>query len=390
MSKILIINTGSQSKKYSLFEDDNKIYNAHFEKENDKFILTETFLDKKNKHNLSKRDYDHSIKFLLQSLIENNIIKEKKDIDIIGVRIVASGEYFKEHKKIDKEYLKKLYEAVDRTPLHLKGALEEIKKAKKIFINEVDIIGVSDSAYHKTIKEENKYYAIDMKDSLKYDIKRHGFHGISIESIINKLKNKENFLIEKIIVCHLGGGASITGVFEEKSVYNSMGFTPLDGLIMATRVGDIDPGAVLFLAKKMGLKKLDYYLNNNCGLLGISQQSNDIRVLLENEKMDDKGSTLALQMYADKVSTYILQAMYTLKGFDKLVFSGTVGERSFIMRNRICKNLEFLGIKIDKELNDSLDDKEGVISTEESKIKVEIIKTDETGAMLDVIRGGFV
>ena len=182
-----------------------------------------------------------------------------------------------------------------------------------------------------------------------------------------------------MIVCHLGGGASITAVKNGQSIDTSMGFTPLEGLVMATRVGDVDAGTVLYLAEKLNknYQELEHYFNNNCGLLGLSGKSDDIRELLINESAGDADSALALKIYVNRIKQYIGRMAAVLGGVDLLIFAGTVGERSFIMRGRICDNLNFLGIELDKEINDKSEGVEVEISKAGAKTKVLVVKTDE-------------
>ena len=199
---------------------------------------------------------------------------------------------------------------------------------------------------------------------------------------MGRLTARLGSLPEKVIVCHLGGGASVTAVLNGKSIDTSMGFTPLDGLVMATRVGQIDPGAVVYLSEKMGKRdgKMLEYFNKECGLLGLSNgKSDDIRELLKNELNGDLDSKLALDIYASRVKKLIAQGVAMLNGFDCLVFAGTVGERSFPMRRKICSGLDFLGVKIDSEINDRTDAVETEINSTESRVKISVIKTDEMG-----------
>lgn len=376
--KILIINTGSASKKYSIYEGDNKIYNAHFEKENNGYIIIETFVDKKEKTIISEGEFKKAQAYLLNSLIQKNIVSSKADIEAIGIRIVAPGEYFLSHRIVDKEFLKMAEQALEKVPLHLGPALAEIKLAEDVF-GDVKVVGVSDSVFHKSLPDKVKFYAIPIADSRKLGLQKFGYHGISIQSVISQTIKKLGALPSKTIVCHLGGGASVTAVKDGKSVETSMGFTPLDGLVMATRVGEIDPGAVIYLADKLGLntRELEEYFNNKCGLLGISNKSDDIRELIKFETEGDKDSALALEIYVNRLKKYIGAAAAVLGGVDLLIFAGTVGERSFIMRGRICDGLQFLGLEIDSEINNKIEGVEAEINKPESRVKVLVMKTDE-------------
>jgi acetate kinase len=244
----------------------------------------------------------------------------------------------------------------------------------------VPVIGVSYSVFHKTMPEMTRYYALPIEISRKYQVYKYGYHGLSVQSVISRLSTRYGYLPDKVIVCHLGGGASVTAVMKGQSLDNSMGFTPVDGLVMATRVGNIDPGAVLYLSDKLGKRDgemLDYF-NHECGLLGLSNgKSDDIRELLKFEKMGDHSSHLALDIYAYRVLKLIAQAAVVLGGVDALVFAGTVGERSFPMRERICLGLDFLGIKLDIDLNNITDGVETDISTPDSRARIAVAKTDE-------------
>jgi acetate kinase len=378
--KYLIVNTGSASKKYSFYIGEQKVYNAHFEMEDSLPIVTESAEDKKEKRKIAKKEYDNAISLIVESLICHNLIKDKNDIDSVGIRIVAPGEYFLTNRLIDKEYLKKAKEALKKVPLHLGPALKEIENIKKYLGPKIAIYGVSDSAFHSTIPEETKFYAIPISDSRRLGLQMFGYHGISVQSVVSKAEKLLGKLPEKTVVCHLGGGGSVTAVKEGKSINTSMGFTPLEGLVMATRVGDIDAGAVLYLSEKLKKSphKLEDYFNNKCGLLGLSGKSSDIRELLIEEEKGHSESALALKLYANRIKEYIGKMSASLGGIDLLVLAGTVGERSFIMRQRICQGLDFLGINIDDDLNNKSEGVEVDISKPESRVRVLIVKTDET------------
>ena len=389
--KILIINTGSASKKYSIYEEGKKIYNAHFEMEEGGYVVTETFNDTEGKEEKAKtpisgRVFERALVRLLDSIIEKKIVKNKDEINAIGIRIVAPGEYFLQNRIIDKEYLKMAKQALEKVPLHLGPALEEIKMAGTVFGNK-KIIGVSDSAFHKNLPDKAKFYAIPVADSRSLGLQKFGYHGISLQSVISQTEKRLGKLPGKTIICHLGGGASVTALKDGVSVETSMGFTPLDGLVMATRVGEIDPGAVVYLADKLRLstRKLEDYFNNKCGLLGLSGKSDDVRELIKFEAEGDKDSGLALGIYVNRLKKYIGAAAAVLGGVDLLVFAGTVGERSFVMRGRVCDGLQFLGIDIDSELNNKSEGVEAELSKLESKVKVLVMKTDEMEEMAKAV-----
>lgn len=381
--KYLIVNTGSASKKYAFYIEKKKVYSAHFEIENSDLVVTEVINGVSQKKSISKKEYPKSVGIVLASLIENKIIDSKKDVTCAGVRIVAPGEYFLKNKLIDKEYLKMANLALEKVPLHLGPALEEIKNIKEFFGNKTPIYGISDSAFHSTIPEHARFYAIPIKDSRKLGLYQFGYHGISVQSVISRAKDTLGKLPEKVIVCHLGGGASVTAVKNGQSIDTSMGFTPLEGLIMATRVGDIDPGAVLYLAEKLKKtgRELELYFNNKCGLLGLSGKSSDLRELIELEKNGDVDSTLALKIYTNKIKQYIGRMAAVLGGVDLLILAGTVGERSIVMRERICSDLKFLGIELDSKINNKSFGIEVAINKASAPAKVLVVKTDEMEEM---------
>lgn len=384
--KYLIVNTGSASKKYAFYQGDNKIYTAHFEMEDNNFVVTEIINGAKRKKTILKKEYINAVGLVVASLIEDKIIRIKEDIDLSAVRIVAPGEYFLSNRLIDKEYLKMAKIALKKAPLHLGPALEEVKWLKKTLGDKKPIVGVSDSAFHATLPESAKFYAIPINDSRRLGLYRFGYHGISVQSVTSRAAAMLGRLPENVIVCHLGGGASVTAVKNGKSLDTSIGFTPLEGLVMATRVGDIDAGAVLYLSEKLkkNYKKLEHYFNNECGLLGLSGKSSDIRELLINEKVGEADSSLALKIYVNRIKQYIGRMAAILGGVDLIIMAGTVGERSFIMRERICAGLKFLGVELDSEINNKSEGIETEINKAGSPVKVLVVKTDEMEEMAKI------
>jgi acetate kinase len=292
---------------------------------------------------------------------------------------VAPGQHFQNDKIIDRAYEKEIKKVIHDAPLHLLPTYEMIGLLQKTLKN-IPIVGISDSDFHDTIPDKAKYYGIPFTDTKKYNIERYGYHGISVESILNKLR-AEGSLPSKLIICHIGSGVSVTAVKDGQSIENSMGFTPLEGVMMATRGGNIDPGALAMLADKLWLnpKRLKEYLNKKCGLLGVSGKSSDVRDLIKLEKEGDAQAKLALDMYAYKLQKCIGAYFVALGGLDTIIFTATVGERSFTMREKICAGLTALELKIDKIKNDQSEGVDADISATDSKIKVLVRKTDEMG-----------
>ncbi len=380
MRKFLIVNTGSASKKYAVYAEDKQIAFLHLETEEKNYISTFTFGDKSIKADITNKEFEKSLDYLFSLLKEENIIYDKTDITGVGMRIVAPGLYFQKNRVIDKEYITNLKIAVKKAPLHLELALKEIDILKKFFGKSVRIAGISDSEFHSTMSERAKYYAINHHDAKKYEIYRYGYHGLSAKSIVHKLEKKSG-VPERLIICHLGGGVSIMAVKGGKSIDTSMGFTPLEGMVMANRVGDIDSGAVIYLSEvlKLNSVKLRQYFNKQSGLLGLSDGfSNDIRDLFKRE--EETGYpiiTRALDTYVYKIQKQIGSYFVALGGLDKIVFTGTIGERSFKMRKRICDGLGPLGIYINENKNLSCDGVDCDLTSDNSKVKVEVVKTNE-------------
>ncbi len=385
MKKYLIVNTGSVSAKYAIYDEKSELFFGHFEIETGKAIVTFYSDGNKNKPTTIKIDdeiFNNSLDYFIQEAINNKIIESKEDISSISIRIVSPGTYFQSNRIIDEGFVEKITEEKEEAPRHVPTTLKEIKEIKKIFPN-TQIVGISDSSFHKNIPDFAKNYAIPKNVAKELDIYHFGYHGISVKSIVNKLKNNGK-ISEKIIICHLGGGLSVVALKDGKSFDTSMGYTPLQGLVMSTRVGDIDPVAVMYLGQKLGkdITELEAYFNNECGLLGLSGgKSSDVRDLLVLESKGDKDAELALEKFVMSIKKYIGAYVAEMGGIDTLVFSGTIGERSFIMRERICKDLEYLGIKLSKKKNNKTVSVDRKISSFFSPVKVLVVCTDEINQM---------
>ena len=387
--KYLVVNRGSASEKYAIYTKEKCLGFLHIEKaekDNCDYVSTLYVGDLKEEKCVTKKEFENSLDYALNIFKEKGIIvgesvkEAKKEIVGIGIRIVAPGKHFQDDKVIDSVYEKEIKKVIHVAPLHLLPTYEMILLLKKVFKN-IPIVGISDSDFHDTIPDKAKYYGISFADTQKYNIQKYGYHGISVESILNKIKDGGEEIPARLIICHIGSGVSVTAVKDGKSVENSMGYTPLEGVMMATRAGDIDSGAVALLVDKLWLnaKRLKGYLNSKCGLFGVSGKSSDVRDLITLEKDGDVQAKLALDMYVYKIQKYIGAYYTVLGGLDTLIFTATVGERSFIMRERICQGLEVLGVKINTEVNNKSEGVDANISHFDSKVKVIVKKTDEMG-----------
>lgn len=379
--KLLVINVGTSSKKYAFYIGAQKLMFSHYERENGGFIVTHTDKDGKEiKMGIFETDFQNSSLKEIEYLVSCGLIKNRTEINAAGFRVVCPGEYFNKPQKIDFEYRQKLRENSIKAPLHIAATVEEIEKFAKEF-TDILMFGVSDSAFFTTLTEEAKHYAFANDVAKELDIQRFGYHGISMQSVLRKLNKTLGNIPKNIIICHLGSGSSITALKDGKAFDTSMGFTPLEGLVMATRTGDIDSGVLLYLMKVKGwdAKQLNEFLNKKCGLLGLSGKSDDIRELLELEEKRDEQAKLALDLWAYRVKKYIGSYILALGGLDVLVFTATVGERSWIMRQRVLKDLEGLGFIIDDAKNKKITEtnSEGEIQKDGSQIKIMVVKTNE-------------
>ena len=377
---IFVINTGSASKKYALYRGDKRMFFAHFETEGAGFIAT---IDCGGSvlRVISQDDFNNSLEYVLKELAGSaSLTDPQKQISAIGFRIVAPGDYFTKHRLIDDEYLKELNDERDNAPLHIVPMLDELAEGRRL-LKGIKIVAVSDSVSHSTLPALAYTYGIPHEMAEKFGVRKFGYHGSSFASVARKVEAMSGGMPARMIVCHLGSGSSITAIKDGKSIDTSMGFSPLEGVPMRTRVGDIDPGAVIRLgdALKCGFEELERFLYTQRGLLGISGKSNDTRDLLALEQQGDVRAKLALDVFVYRIQKYIGAYFAILGGLDLLVFSATLGERSPIIRERICRNLGALGIILNMDKNEAMLSRDGFIHKEESIAQVSVVITDEMG-----------
>ncbi|MBI3633137.1 MAG: acetate kinase [Candidatus Vogelbacteria bacterium] len=325
MSKVLIVNTGSDSHKYAIYEDGQEFARAHFEKSDDGFVATVFASGLKKQILLTAEQYSESFKHFLFLLKSENIITNLGEVGVIGCRVVAPGEFFWTHSDIDDDYLSRLRSVEKQAPLHITPIIIEIEEIKATLPG-VRLVGVSDSEFHKDMPQVARLYSLPREDRENLSIYRYGYHGISVSSTVRKIGVFIGEVPARVIVCHLGGGCSVTAIKDGRSIDTSMGFTPLEGLAMGSRIGNIDSGAALFLGQSRGMSysELETYFNTKCGLLGLSGKTKDVRELIELEKSGDQGAKLALASFAYGVRKYIGSYMAALGGLDLLVFTATI------------------------------------------------------------------
>ncbi|NNG66182.1 acetate kinase [Caldanaerobacter subterraneus] len=384
--KILVMNCGSSSLKYQLLDmENNKVLAKGLAERigiSDSLLTHQAEGKEKVKIQRDMKNHKEAIQLVLEVLVDKEIgvIKDMKEIDAVGHRVVHGGEYFTDSVLIDDEVIKKLEDCIDLAPLHNPANIEGIKACQQIMPG-VPMVAVFDTAFHQTMPDYAYIYPIPYEYYEKHRIRRYGFHGTSHKYVSMRAAEILGRPIEelKIVTCHLGNGASITAVKNGKSIDTSMGFTPLEGLAMGTRSGSIDPSIVTFLMEKEGLTahQVVDILNKKSGVYGISGISNDFRDI-ENAAFNEgnKRAMLALKVFAYIAKKTIGAYAAAMGGVDAIVFTAGVGENGPEMREFILEGLEFLGFTLDKEKN-RVRGKEAIISTEDSRVKVMVIPTNE-------------
>lgn len=382
---ILIVNAGSSSLKYQLLDMDKEKVIAKGNCE--KIGLSDPFISYKHdgKEEIYKgaKNHEEAIKKVLDILVDkkNGVIKSFDEINAIGHRVVMGGWIFKESTLIDDKVIDQIDKLSEMAPLHNPAHVLCMRACKKV-MPKVPQVAVFDTAFHTTMPEKAYMYAIKYEDYDKYHVRRYGAHGTSHRYVVQELAKvlKKDVKDVNAITCHIGNGSSITAIKNGKSVDTSMGLTPLQGVVMGTRSGDIDPTVVQFLCshKKQTVDEVLNYLNKECGLLGVSGVSSDHRETTKAADGGNKRAQLALDLLAYSVKKYIGSYLAVLNGTDAIVFTGGIGENSKEAREQILENMETLGIVLDKEKNNNF--KRGqieLISAKNSKIKVYVIPTDE-------------
>ena len=383
--KILVLNCGSSSIKYKLFDMDRKevIAQGGIEKIGLKDSFLKFTLPSGEKKVLERDIPEHTVgvEFILNTLTspEYGAIKSLDEINAVGHRMVHGGEKFSESVRLTPEVLAAFTACNDLAPLHNPANLKGVNAISAILPN-VPQIGVFDTAFHQTMPKHAYLYAVPYELYEKYGVRRYGFHGTSHRYVSQRVCDFLGINPEgsKIITCHIGNGGSITAIKDGKCVDTSMGLTPLEGLMMGTRSGDIDAGAVSFIMEKEGLDAngISNLLNKKSGVLGIFGESSDMRDLENAVAAGNPKAVLAEEMYFYRIKKYIGAYAAALGGVDIVVFTGGVGENQASARWGACEGLEFMGIKLDAEKN-KVRGEEMVISTEDSQVKVVVIPTDE-------------
>jgi acetate kinase len=384
--KILVLNCGSSSVKYKLIDMDKKVemgsggvekigmkgsFLKHTRQDGQKVILEGEILE-----------HQVAIEYILGVLTSSRhgAVKSLEDIHAVGHRVVHGGEKFNTSVLISDEVIRKIEECIEIAPLHNPPNLAGIRAISEL-MPDVPQVAVFDTAFHQTMPEHAYMYAIPYTLYKKYGIRRYGFHGTSHRYVSRRACDFLGLDYEntKVITAHIGNGASVAAIKNGKSVDTSMGFTPIEGLMMGTRSGDVDLGVVTFLMEKemINSSAVSTLFNKHSGVLGVSGISSDMRDIENAVAEGNERAKLALDIYEYRIIKYIGSYLAALNGADVIVFTGGVGENQTGTRQKICDHMQYLGVEIDRELNAKTRGKEVLLSTPESKVKIVVIPTDE-------------
>jgi len=377
--KVIAINAGSSSLKFQLFSMPEEVSLCQGLVERiglQDAIFTMKFHGQKVSKTLSIADHQEAVDMLLTSLIEYRIVSDLKEIQGVGHRVAHGGEYFPDSAIINDDSIEKITRLCELAPLHNPINLTGIHAFKNA-LPDAKAVAVFDTSFHQSMAKPDYIYPIPYDYYRKYGIRRYGFHGTSHKYVANQYAKLIGTPVSdlNLITCHLGNGSSICAVQRGVSVHTSMGFTPLAGVMMGTRCGDIDPSILPFIAEKesLSMAQLNNIMNSKSGLLGVSELSHDCRDVLEASKTNDQAK-LALEIFVERVRAYIGQYMVKLGKVNAIIFTGGIGENATYVREHICSSLEPLGICIDVDKNRS---KSTIFSAQESSISLAVIETNE-------------
>jgi len=385
---ILVLNCGSSSIKYQLYsmaKDQEDVVAVGIVERigfTDAVISHKPTGKTKYKEILPVTDHTMGINLIMKTLVdkEHGILKSADEIAAVGHRVVQGGEKYKESVLITKEVIKDIEACIELAPLHNPANLKGIISIDSLLPG-IPQIAVFDTSFHQSLPPHAYMYAIPREYYEKYGIRKYGYHGTSHKYVYRKtsqILGKDTRKM-KVVSCHLGNGASVTAIEHGKSMDTSMGFTPVDGLIMGTRTGDIDPGVLLFLADKehLSLKGISNLINKRSGMMGISEISSDMRDLELAYYEGNERASLALTMYAYRVKKFIGAYAAIMNGLDCVIFTGGIGENDFNIRRMILQNMEYLGIDFDEPANHGVKGQDKIITKPDSDVTALVVKTNE-------------
>ncbi len=383
--KILSVNCGSSSLKFQMYEmpEEKVLISGYVEKIGQPDCFWNVKVNgEKIKSARPLANHTEAVDVLIEELFKHNIVKSLDEIERIGHRVLHGGEFFKESAVVTDEVIEKIKSLIPLGPLHLPGNLAGIEAFRKVLPN-VPMVAVFDTAFHQTMPKRNYIYPVPLSWYEKYGVRKYGFHGTSHKYITEVMKQELGKEDVNLIVCHIGSGASIAAIKDGKCYNTTMGITPLDGLMMGTRSGAIDPSILEYVCKEanMSVEEVTNVLNKQSGFLGVAGQADcrDVEALVAE---GNENAKLAYDMYCDRIAKYIAEYYLELNGkVDSIVFTAGVGENGSGVRKEVLDRLNPIGIYADDEINNQIasfkDIHEGVISTKDSKVEVRVLPTDE-------------
>ena len=382
--KVLVLNSGSSSLKYQVIdmETEEMLVKGYFERIGQpNSFLTHKVKGVKHKFEHQAQNHEQAIKFVLSRLTNDHygVIKDLNELAGIGHRVVHGGEKFSDAVIIDDNVIEEIKRCSELAPLHNPAAILGMEACRKVVPN-VKMVAVFDTTFHQTMPKEKYVYPIPYEYYKKYGVRKYGAHGTSHMYVSQRLAEIENKNIEdlKIVTCHLGQGSSICAVDGGKSIDTSMGLTPLGGIPMVTRSGDLDPSVLTYLMKKENISaaEMENILNKKSGVAGISGLAPDFRVIELESYEDNERAKIAMESFKYAVASYIAKYAVAMNGIDYIVFTGGIGENQINIRKGICEKLTFMGVDVDADAN-NMRGEEKVISKPDSKVKVYVIPTNE-------------
>ena len=382
--KILVINAGSSSLKYQLInmEDESVVLKGICERITfSGSLLTQKTSDGREiKIEQDMPTHKEAMELVLKAMLDkqNGALKSIDEISAVGHRVLHSGEDFKHSVVIDDEVIKICEKNAVLGPLHMPGNISCIKSCREVMPG-VPMVAVFDTTFHSTMPPKAYMYGIPYEVYTEYKVRKYGFHGTSHKFVSEETGKYLGNKNARMVICHLGNGSSISAVKDGKCMDTSMGFTPLEGLVMGTRSGDIDPAAVDYIRVKVGLKPEEVvnYLNKKCGMLGISGLSSDMRDLTDAAEKGNERARLAIEMVAYRVKKYVGSYIAVLGGVDAIVFTGGIGEHSKLVRGLVMEGMEYCGAYLDKKKNDEYSSGTSELNTPESEVKILVLPTNE-------------
>jgi len=384
--KVLVLNCGSSSVKYKLFDmaSDKVLAQGGIEKIGmpDSFLKLTTESGEKVKLDKFIPEHQAGIRFVLDVLTDKKYgcIKSLQEINAVGHRVVHGGETFSASVLITKEVVDKVVECSELAPLHNPANLKGIYAMEEI-IPGIPQVAVFDTAFHQTMPDYAYMYGLPYSMYTKYGVRRYGFHGTSHRYVSHRACEilGVDYNTQKIITAHVGNGGSLAAIKDGKCIDTSMGLTPVEGLLMGTRCGDVDPGALAFIAQKEGMDgaALSNFINKDCGVNALSEMSSDMRTIEQGYYDGNPRATMVMNVYNYRIKKYIGAYAAAMNGVDILVWTGGVGENQWVTRREVCKDMEYMGMKIDEKKNEGLRQKEAVLSTPDSKVTIILVPTDE-------------